>query len=476
MSMPSGTQSWYDVEGKALTVVEGNAQQGREEEERGFVWVSRAEETYGPLSEFMKSQPGALHQRQDRSSKSMPGTATQQLGPGLEGSWISFNVSKISPTTDGPKSGVTRPRLHAPQPHDEPDYVANADQGKQSNCKDMPPPRLMSLSPEIIGEATLSHLNWRKGATGLSRNLEMPSKKNKNPFGQTFLGTAQPYVYKQRVVLIGERITPFPEEGGWTEGLVFASFDGPTQWINAKSLIQIEPLSRMVSECKGGERPASSYSHNLHPFRGHHRVGVQKWEAPGTHGTTKYEAPQLRSHIFTNGYWSTLAYQSNTEQPHHYQQLFDASLPYVLSVASSTVPALNISYFHVPNPYLTHNHSHRRNGFLPNVPSGSHRRGKAKGMENTSPPFTAPIQETSETNCLLKNRTSSYSSQNTSHSSASISSTASSKYPGGASSPIPRRNMNVYTHCGRHTNEFLFGGRSFTDMARSLFRGIKRDD
>ncbi|KAL2752486.1 hypothetical protein ACRALDRAFT_2044291 [Sodiomyces alcalophilus JCM 7366] len=75
-----------------------------------------------------------------------------------------------------------------------------------------------------------------------------------------------------------------------------------------------------------------------------------------------------------------------------------------------------------------------------------------------------------------KNRTCSYSSQNSSHSSASTTSATSSKYPGGAPSPIPRRNMNVYTHCGRHTNEFLFGGLSFTDMARSLFRGNKRDD
>lgn len=31
-------------------------------------------------------------------------------------------------------------------------------------------------------------------------------------------------------------------------------------------------------------------------------------------------------------------------------------------------------------------------------------------------------------------------------------------------------NMNVYTTCGRHTDQFLFGGPSLGDMARSLLR------
>ncbi|GKT53216.1 hypothetical protein ColTof4_13370 [Colletotrichum tofieldiae] len=30
--------------------------------------------------------------------------------------------------------------------------------------------------------------------------------------------------------------------------------------------------------------------------------------------------------------------------------------------------------------------------------------------------------------------------------------------------------VNVYTHCGRHSSQFLFGGRSFSDMARHLFK------
>lgn len=76
----------------------------------------------------------------------------------------------------------------------------------------------------------------------------------------------------------------------------------------------------------------------------------------------------------------------------------------------------------------------------------------------------------------LKKRTCSYSSQDSSHSSASTFSKTSSKYSSDTPSPIPRRNMNVYTRCGRHTDEFLFGGRSFTDMARSLFRDRKRND
>ncbi|KAK2038443.1 hypothetical protein LZ31DRAFT_123617 [Colletotrichum somersetense] len=30
--------------------------------------------------------------------------------------------------------------------------------------------------------------------------------------------------------------------------------------------------------------------------------------------------------------------------------------------------------------------------------------------------------------------------------------------------------VNVYTHCGRHSSQFLFGGRSFSDMARHIFK------
>lgn len=59
----------------------------------------------------------------------------------------------------------------------------------------------------------------------------------------------------------------------------------------------------------------------------------------------------------------------------------------------------------------------------------------------------------------------SHSSQRSARSLDSIDS-SSTLSPGG----IPRRNMNVYTHCGRHTNQFLFGGRSLTDMARAVFR------
>ncbi|KAK1993070.1 hypothetical protein LX36DRAFT_684512 [Colletotrichum falcatum] len=30
--------------------------------------------------------------------------------------------------------------------------------------------------------------------------------------------------------------------------------------------------------------------------------------------------------------------------------------------------------------------------------------------------------------------------------------------------------VNVYTHCGRHSSQFLFGGRSLSDMARHIFK------
>ncbi|KAF9874125.1 hypothetical protein CkaCkLH20_08497 [Colletotrichum karsti] len=30
--------------------------------------------------------------------------------------------------------------------------------------------------------------------------------------------------------------------------------------------------------------------------------------------------------------------------------------------------------------------------------------------------------------------------------------------------------VNVYSHCGRHSSQFLFGGLSIKDMARSIFK------
>ncbi|KAI0408787.1 hypothetical protein F4802DRAFT_367325 [Xylaria palmicola] len=42
----------------------------------------------------------------------------------------------------------------------------------------------------------------------------------------------------------------------------------------------------------------------------------------------------------------------------------------------------------------------------------------------------------------------------------------------GASKPSPR-NVNLYTHCGRHTNQYLFGGHSLSDSIKDLLR--KRD-
>ncbi|KAF3354964.1 hypothetical protein HYQ45_015768 [Verticillium longisporum] len=69
-----------------------------------------------------------------------------------------------------------------------------------------------------------------------------------------------------------------------------------------------------------------------------------------------------------------------------------------------------------------------------------------------------------------KVRSSSYSSL------ASDSTTASAPTapaaPGTRSPSVPRRsgNVNVYTHCGRHSNEYLFGGHSLSGLARSIFK------
>lgn len=55
-------------------------------------------------------------------------------------------------------------------------------------------------------------------------------------------------------------------------------------------------------------------------------------------------------------------------------------------------------------------------------------------------------------------------SRKISASSTTTSSSTSSRKP---SSPT----VNVYTHCGRHTDQYLFGGRGLTD----LFRFLKKD-
>ncbi|KAJ2987455.1 hypothetical protein NUW58_g4495 [Xylaria curta] len=32
------------------------------------------------------------------------------------------------------------------------------------------------------------------------------------------------------------------------------------------------------------------------------------------------------------------------------------------------------------------------------------------------------------------------------------------------------RNVNLYTHCGRHTNQYLFGGHSISDSIKDLWK------
>ncbi|KAI8950902.1 hypothetical protein F4801DRAFT_316346 [Xylaria longipes] len=32
------------------------------------------------------------------------------------------------------------------------------------------------------------------------------------------------------------------------------------------------------------------------------------------------------------------------------------------------------------------------------------------------------------------------------------------------------QHVNLYTHCGRHTNQYLFGGHSISDSVKSLLR------
>ena len=55
----------------------------------------------------------------------------------------------------------------------------------------------------------------------------------------------------------------------------------------------------------------------------------------------------------------------------------------------------------------------------------------------------------------------------TSSSSSSSSSDSSCSYPSGArkGAASPR---NVYTHCGRHTDQYLFGGKGLGDVWRAI--------
>ncbi|KAM0286270.1 hypothetical protein ACHAQH_000999 [Verticillium albo-atrum] len=66
-----------------------------------------------------------------------------------------------------------------------------------------------------------------------------------------------------------------------------------------------------------------------------------------------------------------------------------------------------------------------------------------------------------------KVRSPSYSSLS---SDSTVASTPAAPVAASRTPSIPRRNVNVYTHCGRHSNEYLFGGRSLTDLARSVFK------
>ncbi|KAH7272796.1 hypothetical protein FSOLCH5_003086 [Fusarium solani] len=65
-----------------------------------------------------------------------------------------------------------------------------------------------------------------------------------------------------------------------------------------------------------------------------------------------------------------------------------------------------------------------------------------------------------------KQRTNSYSSE------ASFPESAASSPPKSSHSwfkPAPQA-VNVYTTCGRHTNQLLFGGPSLTELARSMLK------
>ncbi|KAJ4268692.1 hypothetical protein ACHAPJ_002604 [Fusarium lateritium] len=65
----------------------------------------------------------------------------------------------------------------------------------------------------------------------------------------------------------------------------------------------------------------------------------------------------------------------------------------------------------------------------------------------------------------IKQRTNSYSSELSTESSASATPKSSRSW----FKPAPQSsNVNVYTTCGRHTNQFLFGGPSLTDLARAM--------
>ncbi|KAH8909579.1 hypothetical protein BR93DRAFT_965671 [Coniochaeta sp. PMI_546] len=80
-----------------------------------------------------------------------------------------------------------------------------------------------------------------------------------------------------------------------------------------------------------------------------------------------------------------------------------------------------------------------------------------KNRSPSSPSKMSPdyFTETTPVAPSLHNRTSS-----TSSSDSSCSHSTGTRKP---SSP-----RNVYTHCGRHTDQYLFGGRGFTDMWKAI--------
>ncbi|KAF4969783.1 hypothetical protein FSARC_3060 [Fusarium sarcochroum] len=93
-------------------------------------------------------------------------------------------------------------------------------------------------------------------------------------------------------------------------------------------------------------------------------------------------------------------------------------------------------------------------GYSRNSSSGEEQRGRS--IERSAEPI--PLME-------RKQRTNSYSSELSTESSASATPKTSSSW----FKPAPQSaNVNVYSTCGRHTNQFLFGGPSLIDLARAM--------
>ena len=128
-------------------------------------------------------------------------------------------------------------------------------------------------------------------------------------------------------------------------------------------------------------------------------------------------------------------------------------LPFHLAAKCSTVCSLSLSNFIMKNADIELHH-------IPTMPSSLHRsQSFTRSTTSRSSPFPLPPPRRIHSAPLKR------SPSRTSSRSSSSASTSSSEHAEKAQYHIPKhRHTNVYTECGRHSDDWLFGGLGLGDV------------